>query len=379
MENFIAYNPVKLHFGKNVTNELGNVVASYGNNILLIYGKGSVKEYGYYDIVVKQLKSANCKIFEFSGIKPNPLIDDVDAAVKYASDKSIDAIVALGGGSVIDSAKIISVCIPGNFKGWDIMKSKVIPDAAVPVIAILTLAATGTEMNPNAVLQNPATMEKIGYYNEHTFPAHSFLDPQFTFSVPPEQTACGIIDLIAHALENFFGKGESNLSDLFIASIIRDAIHYGPLVMKEPRNYDYRANIMWDATCALNGVTAWGKASGDWGVHAIGHQLSMLYDLPHGATLSIAYPAWLKLQLNRIPERIQTLGKLIFNNKDAKETIDNFISFFSSLDGPVSLADVLIGNDKKAEIINLMKKNKVSGFYHKLSDNDHMLLVNHMM
>lgn len=379
MENFIAYNPVKLHFGKNVTNELGNVAASYGKNILLIYGKGSVKEHGYYDIIVRQLKSANCKIFEFSGIKPNPLVDDVDAAVNYASDKNIDAIVALGGGSVIDSAKIISVCIPENYKGWDIMKHKVTPDAVVPVITILTLAATGTEMNPNAVLQNPETMEKIGYSNKHTFPAHSFLDPQFTFSVPSKQTAYGIIDLIAHALENFFGEGESNLSDLFIASIIRNAIQYGPLVMKEPHNYDYRANIMWDATCALNGVTAWGKVSGDWGVHAVGHQISMLYDLPHGATLSIAYPAWLKLQLGRIPERIKTLGKLIYNNEDAEETINNLSNFFFSLNGPVSLAEVLIENDKKAEIINLMNKNKVTGFYHKLSDNDHKLLVNYMM
>ena len=379
MENFIAYNPVKLHFVKNVTNNLGNVAASYGKNILLIYGKGSVKKHGYYDIIVKQLKSANCKIFEFNGIKPNPLVDDVNNAVKYVSDKSIDAIVALGGGSVIDSAKIISVCIKGNHKGWDIMNIKVTPHAAVPVIAVLTLAATGTEMNPVAVLQNPLTMEKIGYNNEHIFPVHSFLDPQFTFSVPPKQTAYGIVDLIAHALENFFGEGESNLSDLFIASIICDALHYGPLVMNEPRNYDYRANIMWDATCALNGVTAWGKASGDWGVHAIGHQLSMLYDLPHGATLSIAYPAWLKLQFDRIPERIQTLGKLIYNINDAKETIDNLTSFFSSLDSPVNLAEVSIGNDKKAEIINLMNKNKVSGFYHKLSENDHTLLINHMM
>lgn len=379
MENFIAYNPVKLHFGRNITNELGNVAASYGKNILLVYGKGSVKKHGYYDLIVEQLKSVDCRIYEFSGIKPNPLVDDVDDAVKYAIDKSIDAIVALGGGSVIDSAKIISVCIPGNHKGWDIMKRNVTPNKAIPVIAILTLAATGTEMNSNAVLQNPATMEKIGYNIKHTFPAHSFLDPQFTYSVPPDQTAYGIVDLIAHTLEIFFGKGDSSLSDRFIASIIRDAMHYGPLLMKELRNYDYRANIMWDATCALNGITSWGKEDGDWGVHAIGHQLSMLYDLPHGATLSIVYPAWLKLQRNRIPERIQTLGKLIFDTENAEETTENLTRFFASLNSPVNLAEVLIGNDKKTEIIELMNKNKVTGFNHKLSDNDHVLLVNHMM
>lgn len=379
MENFVAYNPVKLHFGKNVTDDLGEVVASYGKNVLLLTGKGSVKKHGYYDIVINQLKSVDCRIYEFNGIKPNPLINDVDAAVEYVSDKKIDAIVAIGGGSVIDSAKIISVCIPGNYKGWDIMKQKITPEDNVPVIDILTLAATGTEMNPNAVLQNPDTLEKIGYNNKHTYPAHSFLDPRFTYTVPPDQTAYGVVDLIAHALEAFFGKGESNLSDLFITSIIRNAIHYGPLVLKEPKNYDYRANIMWDATCALNGITLWGKAGGDFGVHAIGHQLSMLYDIAHGATLSIAYPAWLKLQLNRIPERIQTLGKLLFNTENAERTIENFTTFFSSLNSPVNLAEVHIGNDKKSEIVNLMNTNRVTGVYHELSDEDHVFIVNRMM
>lgn len=379
MENFVAHNPVKLHFGKNVTDKLGEVVASYGKNVLFLTGKGSVKKYGYYDIVKEQLQSENCNIYEFSGFKPNPLVNDVDEAVEYASDKEIDSIVALGGGSVIDSAKIISVCIPGNHKGWDIMKKNVIPERAVPVIDILTVAATGTEMNPNAVLQNPETNEKIGYNNEHTYPAHSFLDPQFTYSVPAEQTAYGIVDLIAHALEAFFGKGESDLSDQFVSSIIKNAMHYGPLVLKEPKNYDYRANILWDSTCALNGITLWGKSGGDFGVHAIGHQLSMLYDLAHGATLSIAYPAWLKLQLNRIPDRIKTLGSLLFNTDNPEKTIKELASFFSSLKSPVNLADVKIGNDKKTEIVTLMNKNKVTGIFHELSDQDHAFIVNKMM
>jgi len=379
MENFIAYNPTKIHFGKDVTDSLGEVVKQYGNNVLLIYGKGSVIKYGYYDRIIKSLKAIKVKITEYSGIKPNPVVEDVDNAVELSLKENVEMIVALGGGSVIDTAKIISLCIPGRFKGWDVMKRKVEPSSAIPLIAVLTLAATGTEMNGAAVIQNHTTQEKIGYVNELAYPRHSFLDPQFTATVPFKYTSFGIVDLIAHALEAYFGKGDVSLSDRFVFSIIKDAMHYAPLLLNDLENYEYRANIMLDATCALNGMTNYGRKSGDWGVHAIGHQLSLLYNVPHGASLSIAYPAWLRLHKNRIPDRILQLGEKLFNTNSVEKTIEQLIKFFISVKSPVHLTDIGIENSKKAEIIELMNKNKITGLNHNLSKEDHASLVNYMM
>ena len=215
--------------------------------------------------------------------------------------------------------------------------------------------------------------------NELAFPCHSFLDPEFTISVPGNYTAYGIVDLIAHALEAYFGKGDVSLSDKFVVSVIEDAMHYGPQLLKNLDNYELRANIMLDAMCALNGITSYGREGGDWGVHSIGHQLSLLYDLPHGATLSIAYPAWLKLQKPRIESRILMLGKDLFGVNSATETIDHFVKFFVSIGCPVNLVDVGLGNGNEAEIIQIMNQNEVTGMHHELSSEDHTMLLNIMM
>lgn len=379
MENFTAFNPTKLHFGREVIDQLGESTLEFGKRVLLIYGKGSIKKSGIYDKVIKQLNSIDAEIIEYSGIKPNPLVSDVSEAAQIGKLNNIDVIVAVGGGSVIDSAKITALAIANNTDPWAIMKYKVKPQKTMPLIAVLTLAATGTEMNGAAVLQNPETDEKIGYVSSLNYPKHSFLDPEFTFSVPKNYTAYGVVDLIAHALEAYFGEGEASLSDRFVEVIIKEAMEYGPLVLKEPENYDYRANIMWAATTALNGLTAYGRKSGDWGVHDIGHNISYLYDTAHGATLSIAYLAWLKLQKNRIPERITQLGNQLFGTKSADETILNLEKFFKSIDCPVRLSDIKIGNNKKDEIINQMIKNQINGMVHQFTDEDRKAIVDLMM
>lgn len=379
MENFTAYNPTRLHFGKNVTDKLGDVVKKYGKHVFLIYGQGSVKKYGYYDKIVKQLKDAGLKITEYSGIRPNPVIEDVEKAAALGKQNNIDVMLALGGGSVIDSAKIIGLCIASDTRAWNFMKWRARPEASIPLISVLTLAATGTEMNGAAVIQNPETGEKLGFVDELNFPKHSFLDPQFTISVPFDYTAYGIVDLIAHALEAFFGKGEPSITDRIIFSIIKDAFYWGPKLLEDLQNYDLRANLMLDATLALNGLTYYGKQGGDWGVHAIGHQLSFLYDTPHGATLSIAYPAWLKLQKNRIPERIKTLGRGLFDTDSVDETIILLSRFFKSLKSPVNLSDLNLGLKHKSEILEQLNKSKASGLHHVLNKEDHLKLVNFMM
>jgi len=378
MENFTAYNPTKLHFGKNVTDKLGETVSEYGKRVLLMYGKGSIQKNGIYDRVIQQLDSIKAEVTEFYGIKSNPLVDDVSKAAQLGKLNHIDVIVAVGGGSVIDSAKITALAIANSTDPWAIMTFKAKPKTTIPVIAVLTLAATGTEMNGAAVLQNHKTGEKRGYVSPLMYPKNSFLDPVFTFSVPKNYTAYGIADLIAHSLEAYFGEGDATLSDRIIEAVVKEAMEVAPLVLKEPNNYDYRARIMWAATVALNGSTNHGRKYGDWGVHDIGHNLSYLYDTPHGATLTIAYPAWLKLQKDRIPQRIAKLGNQLFGTKTADETIILLDKLFKSIDCPVKLSDININKEKKKEITDQMLKNKIDGMVHKLSDEDRVKIVEFM-
>jgi len=380
MENFTAYNPVSLHFGMGIVDKLAETIKHYGNKVLLLYGGGSIKRNGSYDDVIKQLRKIDADVFEYSGIKPNPRLDDVQNAINLGLENNVEMIVAVGGGSVIDSAKLVSVCIADNLRPWDVMKAKVKPQKEIPMIGVLTLAATGTEMNAASVVQNHETKEKIGFVHPLMYPKHSFLDPVYTYSVSAEYTAYGIVDLIAHSFEAFFADGESRLADRFVQSIVLEAIRYANLVLKDPKNYEYRANILLQSTCALNGITAyWRASSGDWGVHNIGHVLSFLYDTPHGASLSIVYPAWIKLHQDRIPDRILKLAKLLFEINSIDDFVLKLKSFFKQINSPVSLSEMGISNDKAPEIVELLKQNKASGLNNKLTESDYEKLIEYML
>ncbi len=380
MENFIAHNPTKVYFGKGVVGQLGEVAASLGKKALLLYGKGSVLRNGSYQDVKDQLGMAGMEVIEYSGIKPNPVIEDVDRAAGLGIKHGVDMVVAVGGGSVIDSSKIIAVCITENCPGWDVMRGMLDPDRAVPIIAVLTLAATGSEMNAVAVVQNNQNMEKFGYRHPVMFPSHSFLDPAYTCSVPADHTGYGIADLVAHVLESYFGKGDASLSDRFATSIIMEAMEYGPNLMNDLNNYDLRARIMWAATTALNGLLACGRANGDFTSHAIGHQLSLLYDTTHGASLSIAFPAWMKHMIPRIGHRLEKLGQDLFGEPSAQGTIEHFEKFFTQVLCPIRLGDIGITADQKEEIVTLMNKNEVNGKNpeNRLNDKDREQIVDLM-
>ncbi len=381
MENFVIYNPVKLHFGKDVVHKLGDAASAIGKKALLVYGGGSVKANGAYDQTVKSLKEAGVELVEYNGIRSNPIIEDVDKAAELARKEQIDMIVAVGGGSVIDSAKYISISTPAGHSGWDFITGDKKPKEAIPLLAVLTLAATGTEMNPVAVVQNNREKKKAGFGHPLMFPKHSFLDPSFTTSVPGDYTAYGVVDLIAHALEAWFGEGDTSLTDRFIISIIQEALDYGPALMDDPENYQLRAKIMYAATMALNGLTHQGKKSGDWGVHDIGHNMSVLWDVPHGASLSIAFPVWMELQKNRIPERISELGQALFQTADVDDTIRQLKTFFSRLGSPVKLAEagVETGEEAQKELLDNMRANKANGIIHKLSDEDYQFISEKVM
>lgn len=378
MNDFIAYNPVMLHFGRNCTDLLGKTVSEYGKKALLMYGKGSVKRFGYFDLIAKQLKQHGIAMVEYGGIKPNPVATQADEAIAAGRKEKVDFIIALGGGSVIDTAKYVALGIKENIKAWEIASGKRQATQAMPIIAVLTVAATGTEMNQFAVIQNEDTQEKVGYGSPMMFPKHSFLDPQFTYSLPPNHTAYGVVDLMAHAFENFFGAGDAPVTDKITAVIVKEAMDYGVKVLEEPENYEYRANIMQLATLALNGTTAWGKTVGDWGVHSIGHNLSVLYDMPHGATLSIAYLAWFRHISKTKPERIARLSELITGKSDVEAFIHKTEDFFKEINAPVRLADLQIGQEQRDTIIELMKANKVSGTNYQLTDSDYSAITDLM-
>lgn len=376
MENFIMYNPVKLHFGRGVVGKLGDVISKYGNRVLLVYGGGSIKRNGIYDEVKAQLAKVGAEVFEYAGIRPNPIIEDVDAAAALGREKQVQVILAVGGGSAIDSAKMISITIPVNHSGWDFVKNVAKPKSAVPLVAVLTLAATGTEMNRFAVTQNNKTREKLGYGDPLTYPKESFLDPAYTLSVPADYTSYGISDLVAHCLEAYFGDGEATLSDRFVYSIIREAMDNGPALMQDLNNYRLREIIMYAATSALNNLTMYGRKYGDWGVHSIGHVLSVLYDIPHGASLSIVYPAWMKFHLNKIPDRLAELGKNLFGTQTAEETIAGFETFFQSIRSPIRLKEFGIdATEKGEEIYRTLVDNKAGGNHHKFNDSDYKELI----
>jgi len=375
------HNPVALHFGKGVVSGLGKAASELGKRALVVYGKGSVKSNGSYDATIKSLKKSGVDIVEYSGIKSNPIIEDVDRAAIIARQSHCDLVVAIGGGSVIDSAKVISITIPVEHTGWDFVTGAKKPDNAVPLIGVLTLAATGTEMNPVAVIQHDGLKQKIGFGNKLMYPKHSFLDPTYTISVSANYTAYGIVDLIAHSLEVWFGAGDASLSDRFIVAIIKEAMKYGPELINNLEDYSLRARIMYAATCALNGMTLPGRKSGDWGVHDIGHNISVLWDVAHGASLSIAYPAWLKLQKERIPERITALGTALFNCENASDTIYRLEHFFKLLGSPIRLSEAVNNSDKSFtdKLSDLMIRNKVNGVSHKLSEEDLRTIARFML
>jgi alcohol dehydrogenase YqhD (iron-dependent ADH family) len=377
MENFVLFNPVKLHFGQGVTLQIGASAAKIGSKALLVMGKGSVKNNDSYRQVTESLEQAGIQWFEYSGIKPNPVIEDVDAAAQLGREKNVDMVIAIGGGSVADSAKIISITIPTNHSGWEFFNGNKIPKKSLPLLCVLTLAATGTEMNLFAVVQNDELKKKLGFGHPLIFPKESFLDPEFTKTVPANHTANGIADLIAHSLEAWFGMGDASLSDKFIIAIIKEALENGPKLMQNPADYLLRAKIMYAATCALNGMTVPGRKSGDWGVHSIGHSLSVMLDIAHGASLTIAYPAWLEIQKVRIPERVEQLGRELFGVSTANETIESLRRFLGTIGCPLNLkeAGFNIDESQETELLEIMAQNGVSGIIHKLTPEDHKRLV----
>ena len=294
MDNFTFNNPTKIVFGRDAEENCGKEISAYGQNILFHYGGGSIKKTGLYDRIVSSLKSAGVKYTELAGVKPNPRLSLVKEGIRICREKKIDFILAVGGGSVIDSAKAIAVGVPYKGDVWDFYTSKAQARSALPIGTVLTIPAAGSESSDGSVITNEDGLLKRAYGSDLLYPRISFLNPELAMTLPVQQIRNGITDIMAHLLERYFtNTANVELTDRLIESVLKTVIHNGPLLIKNPGDYNAWAEIMWSGTLAHNNLLNTGRL-GDWGSHDIEHELSGIYDVAHGAGLAVVFPAWMK-------------------------------------------------------------------------------------
>ncbi len=299
MNNFVYDIPVKVYFGENQLSHLGEELKKYGMRVLLTYGGGSIKRIGLYDKVMKELNNAGLEVHELSGIEPNPRIDSVRKGAQMCKDHNIDVLLAVGGGSTIDATKFMAAGACVDHDAWDFLSEKWAPiEKALPIVSILTLSATGSEMDCGGVISNPETKDKIGRLAPPMLPKVSFLDPTLTYSVSAYQTACGAADMISHILEVYFNMEQDlYMLDCFMEGMLKTIIKYTPIAIEDPENYEARANLMWTSSWAINGFINGGKRLA-WSCHPMEHELSAIYDITHGLGLAILTPRWLEYCLD---------------------------------------------------------------------------------
>lgn len=298
MKNFVYDIPTKVYFGENQLSHLGQELKKFGTRVLLTYGGGSIKKSGLYDKILGEVKNSGLELFELSGIDPNPRVESVNAGAKICKDEKIDVLLAVGGGSVIDCTKFIGAATYYEGDAWDILSKKTEVKQCLPVFTVLTLAATGSEMNASGVISNPKTKDKIGLNFPVMQPKVSFLDPTLTYTVPSYQTACGSADIMSHILEVYFTPEEDLfMLDTVMEGLMKTVLKYAPMAMKEPENYEARANLMWASSWAINKFVNGGKTH-TWSCHPMEHELSAYYDITHGLGLAILTPRWMEYTLN---------------------------------------------------------------------------------
>lgn len=358
MDNFTFLNPTKLIFGKGQLEQLKKEVPRYGKKVLLVYGGGSIKRNGLYDDVVTTLKEIGAQVSELAGVEPNPRLSTVHKGVKICKEEGIEFLLAVGGGSVIDCTKLIAAGAKYDGDAWDIVTKKAFPKEALPFGTVLTLAATGSEMNAGSVITNWETKEKYGWGSPVTFPKFSILDPVNTYSVPKDQTIYGIVDMMSHVFEHYFHQEEkTEFQDRMCEGLLLTVMETAPKLLDDLENYDHRATVLYCGTMALNGMLSMGFR-GDWATHNIEHAVSAVYDIPHGGGLAILFPNWMKHNLKVKPERFKKLAVRVFDvNPEGKtdeevglEGIEKLREFWNSIGAPSRLADYDI-DDSQLEVM----------------------------
>ena len=299
MNNFVYDIPVKVYFGENQLGNLAPELLKFGKRVLLTYGGGSIKRSGLYDRVMAELKAADCTVFELSGIEPNPRIDSVRKGAKMCKEHNIDVLLAVGGGSTIDATKFMAAGACVDHDPWEFFGANAKPiERALPIVTILTLSATGSEMDAGGVITNLETQDKLGRMAAPMLPKVSFLDPTLTYSVSKFQTACGAADMMSHIIEVYFNTQQDlYMLDCFMEGMLKTIVKYAPIAVAEPENYEARANLMWTSSWAINGFINGGKRKA-WSCHPMEHELSAIYDITHGLGLAILTPRWMEYCLD---------------------------------------------------------------------------------
>ncbi len=380
MENFVFDYCTRVVFGKGTENQVGEIAKKYGNKVFLHYGGGSIKKWSLYNRVIESLKKADIEVVELGGVRPNPTYDLIKKGIKICRENSVDLILAVGGGSVIDSAKGTAVGVPYDGDVLDFTLKKAIPKEALPLGVILTIPAAGSETSQYAI----ATYEEGGYpykrdvvweNNEIIRPKFAILNPELSFTLPPYQTACGIADIMAHVAERYFTYVKNvELTDRLCEATLKTVINNGLIVMKEPENYDARAEIMWAGSIAQSDLLGTGRQA-DFASHMIEHELSGIYDITHGAGLAIIFPAWMKYvykyNIDRFIQFATRVWGVEYNiyspERTVLEGIKRMKNFFKEISLPTTLKELNIPEDRFEE---MAKKAVKLGSIKKINAND---------
>lgn len=357
MENFRFNAYTNILFGKGQISNLPELLASYGKRVLLTYGGGSIKKTGIYNNILSLLNGFH--ITELAGIEPNPRISSVRRGVELCHKYNIDVILAVGGGSTIDCSKMIAAGALYDGDPWELVIGPEKIKKALPVVTVLTLAGTGSEMNGNAVITNPELNQKIGTFSWEVIPQASICDPSYLYTLPPIQTAAGTADIMSHVIEDYFKKEKfSYVQDSFAEGVLKTCLRCCPIALQEKDNYDARANLMWAGSMALNGLCGAGKP-GAWSCHPMEHELSAYYDITHGVGLAILTPRWMRYILSE-----STVDKFVdyavnvwgFEREQDKyelahKAIDSTEQFFIKCGIPMTLSEVGISDDSKFKVM----------------------------
>jgi NADP-dependent alcohol dehydrogenase len=362
MKDFEFYNPVKVFFGKDQISKIASQIPA-GNKVLLIYGGGSIFKNGVYDKVKEALKGFN--VIEFGGVEPNPSYETGMKAVEIIKEKKIDFLLAVGGGSVIDATKFIaSAALYENGDPWKILSGNEPVKSAMPIGVVLTLPATGTEMNKNSVISRKSTTEKFAFASPYSFPRFSILLPEAAGSLPRNQVANGVVDAFVHVIEQYLTYPvNAPIQDRFAEAILLTLIEEGPKAYTNPADYDAMANLMWSATMALNGLIQCG-VPGDWSVHSIGHELTALHGIDHARTLAIVLPGLWKVLREEKKDKLLKYGERVWNIKEGTEeervnaAIDKTVSFFESLGIKTRLTDYGVKQDTIDNIVSRFEERR---------------------
>ncbi len=362
MQNFIFSNPTKIAFGEGQIKELANLLPTNAR-ILVTYGGGSIKKNGVYEQVAAALEGKTW--FEFGGIEPNPHYETLMKATALAKEHQIDFLLPVGGGSVVDGTKLIAAAMHFEGEPWDILAKNAPFHTATPLGCVLTLPATGTESNGNAVITKAATQDKLSFGSPLVYPQFAILDPTTTYTLPPRQITNGVVDAFVHIMEQYLTYPvNAKVQDRFAEGLLLTLIEEGPKALQNPQDYDVRANVMWAATMALNGLIGVGVPQ-DWATHMIGHELTAMHGLDHAQTLAVVLPAVMQHQRQQKRAKLIQYGQRVWNlqHSDEDKIIDGAIQatrdFFEKMGNPTTLSGYGVSRDSIPKLVAMLEKHKL--------------------